>query len=457
MQKLKSVLSVLVGLTFLAAMGMVLVALLQNVSSGEKPAAIPSSQGYPARLATVAVSLPSVTQPAMPQGYPALPATVAPLPNVTQPAIPTLQIPVNSTETPFPTFPPPPTPTRRSGAMATPMPLLGLAKDSSGSITCIENAQDGLASLSLSVDAKGTASNAPKRLSGSTNIVGAMYPSPDGSRILIMQGAGVVNVLSVLYPNTGQIKSLFGKESYSGLFLGWHPDSRQVLVRTDGVADRGLWLINVDTGEHTALLVQLSPNIDGADASPDGQKVIYTFQVGGVTTHEEMWVVNVDGSDPHLIFSGMSLLAPLWSPDGAQIAFVGKGLMVINADGSDPRVLSPYSGFDVYLPNFAWSPDSQKIAIIAPEASVSPADSEDIRGLNIHLVDVKSGQEHPLLPLAKDTGNSDPTWSPDGSQIAFASTRSGKSEIWVVNVDGTNLRQLTNTDQPVRFPRWHRP
>jgi Tol biopolymer transport system component len=45
-------------------------------------------------------------------------------------------------------------------------------------------------------------------------------------------------------------------------------------------------------------------------------------------------------------------------------------------------------------------------------------------------------------------------WSPDGTQIAFESDRDGDSEIYVMNADGSNVRQLTDNDTTERHPNW---
>ncbi|NJN83135.1 MAG: hypothetical protein HC802_13180 [Caldilineaceae bacterium] len=72
------------------------------------------------------------------------------------------------------------------------------------------------------------------------------------------------------------------------------------------------------------------------------------------------------------------------------------------------------------------------------------------------MIDVETGKER-LLLNDHSTGHIDPAWSPDGTQIVFASTRSGTSEIWVVNVDGSNLRQISDTGESlVRYPFWTR-
>ncbi|MEP5611764.1 MAG: biopolymer transporter TolR, partial [Cyclobacteriaceae bacterium] len=47
-----------------------------------------------------------------------------------------------------------------------------------------------------------------------------------------------------------------------------------------------------------------------------------------------------------------------------------------------------------------------------------------------------------------------PSWSPDGKQIVFNSNRDGDDEIYVIRVDGSGLRQLTNNDDDDYTPFW---
>lgn len=151
-----------------------------------------------------------------------------------------------------------------------------------------------------------------------------------------------------------------------------------------------------------------------------------------------------------------------WSPDSQKIAFIGnEGLSIMNSDGPNELLLSPtvYAtrGLDP-----VWSPDSQWIAYMVVDLHNSQLDSlrdftddQVINGASIHVVNVVTGEDHALLS-SNGIGYFQPVWSPDSTQIAFVSLGSGKSEIWLVNVDGTNLHQLTTTDSPVRYPVWRK-
>jgi Tol biopolymer transport system component len=57
--------------------------------------------------------------------------------------------------------------------------------------------------------------------------------------------------------------------------------------------------------------------------------------------------------------------------------------------------------------------------------------------------------------ISKDTGaEALPSWSPDGTQIAFVSDRAGPGSVYVMNADGTGSKRLTNAPEEDRDPAW---
>lgn len=74
------------------------------------------------------------------------------------------------------------------------------------------------------------------------------------------------------------------------------------------------------------------------------------------------------------------------------------------------------------------------------------------KGINIFVIDGKSGAIKQLTRLG---ANIDPKWSPDGKEIAFASTRGGRWDIYVMDSDGKNKKRIVHTkDGFSRDPRW---
>ena len=168
-----------------------------------------------------------------------------------------------------------------------------------------------------------------------------------------------------------------------------------------------------------------------------------------------IWSMNPDGSSPTRLTDDKSRTerlpsfvpvcdgSPVWSPDGTKIAFISNGnyiftLYVMNADGSNAQLVT-----ELLEPGEpAWSPNSDKIAFSLGSRSTFGSYK---RFIDIYVVNVDGSG---LTQLTRDSGfNGSPTWSPDGKQIAFTSNRDsdGKPKIWVMNADGSNQREIPNS------------
>jgi TolB protein len=127
-------------------------------------------------------------------------------------------------------------------------------------------------------------------------------------------------------------------------------------------------------------------------------------------------------------------VAPTWSPDGKRIAFVSDRqgspqIWVMNADGNHQRRIT-FEG--EYNQTPTWSPQGDVIAFTARDESLV---------FDILTVDPQTSE---LKRLTQNQGNNEvPSFSPDGRHITFSSTRTGKSEIYIMTADGFTQRQLT--------------
>jgi len=240
-------------------------------------------------------------------------------------------------------------------------------------------------------------------------------------------------------------------------FFDWSTDSRHLLILAQAnYLDDGLWLVDTDTWEHTALAVPGIGSIRGGAISPDGQRVIYSWRKDS-SDPREVWMVNADGRDARLLFTVNGYAAKFsWSPDGSKVFIDRDSLMIMDVNSEQVQKIDTSCVPIHYAPQ--WSPDSRFLAIMrdTDDTFIDPWGLDAFQGANICLVDVEKSVSRPLLD-DKSEGNMYPAWSPDGSKIAFVSNRSGKSEVWVVNVDGSDLHQLTHTEGEVRFPIWVRP
>jgi TolB protein len=172
-------------------------------------------------------------------------------------------------------------------------------------------------------------------------------------------------------------------------------------------------------------------------------KILFSSRRSG--DHIQLYVMNPDGSDvQQLTFGDYNSTAGRWSKDGSKIVFLsdsvdtslGSGLYIMNADGSNIRpILSPE--FSSWIPLIGlspdWSPDGQRIVYLGC------FNCDPFPEYYLFVVNVDGTNLHRLYNYAEvPVGGVEPSWSPDGSKIAFT----GGGTIYVVNADGTNPRKF---------------
>ena len=225
-----------------------------------------------------------------------------------------------------------------------------------------------------------------------------------------------------------------------------HP-ARLAIVNPDGTGERRLTRTKgVDDGH--------------PDWSPDGSKIAFhrcaVKGAGGCA----IFTIQPDGT-------GLKRLgpprddrgAPAWSPNGKAIAFSrGWGpiqddwikfneLFVMNASGTGSRQLTRFNAskpFSTFVGGSSWSPDGKQLVF---EAGTSPG-GEPANSLALFVVNADGSDLRQLTPWSLNAGDK-PDWSPDGERILFkAPAKRQHGNLYIVNPDGSGLKQLTRYPAP---------
>lgn len=209
------------------------------------------------------------------------------------------------------------------------------------------------------------------------------------------------------------------------------------IAYTSQINDNGrlaIFIMNADGSNQTQLT--FNPASEFAPAlSFDSRRIAFTSTRDG---QDEIYTMHANGShQTRLTTQGGDTAA--WSHQGDRIAFPSHRdgnaeIYVMNSDGSHQIRLTNTAASESH-PN--WSPDDRKIAY-----SLTNKDgSEEIWAMN------SDGTGQARITA---NGGSGPVWSPDGTRIAFTLG----ANIWVMDADGSNQRQLTNKIVFNFFPTW---
>jgi TolB protein len=219
----------------------------------------------------------------------------------------------------------------------------------------------------------------------------------------------------------------------------WSPDARSIAYTAfRGTKGADVIISNIYAGTMENPTKGVGQNMLPV-FSPDGTRIAFVSNRDG---NSEIYVMNRDGSDVRRLTNNPAGdVTPTWSPTGTQVAFTSDRsgtpqIYVIGADGTGLRRIT----FESYADRATWSPPPYNE--IAFCARTGP-------GFDIKVLNIASGETRQIT-FGEGT-NESPAWAPNGRHLAFMSTRAGRSQVFTVDRDGRNLRQLTregNNTQP---------
>ena len=290
-----------------------------------------------------------------------------------------------------------------------------------------------------------------------------------------------------------------------GFDPSWSPDGAELAVATEPVRDpttratvSEVWAVDVSTGKR-----RLVSRGDGVAPrwSPNGHRIAYWGLPAG-KSQRDVFTVAADGSQSTapvpVTNDGEFDWSPAWSPDGRFLYFSSDrggtmNLWRVATDEKTGRALGPPEpvttpaswvshatfsrdgnlllatlaersnlmkvGFDPgreavigspvavlkgtrLITSLDWSPDGQWFVFDGPKGS-----REDLYLIRVDGSGYRQLTDAPFQHRV-------PRWSPDGARIAFYSNRSGSAQVWTIHPDGSGLGQVTSRETGALYPAW---
>jgi TolB protein len=218
----------------------------------------------------------------------------------------------------------------------------------------------------------------------------------------------------------------------------WSPGGDVIAYTSFFDGPPGIYLADLGSGRKRAVVTSGSLNSSPSFA-PDGQRIAFARSVDG---NVEIFSTDRSGGGlRRLTHNGAIDTNPAWSPKGNQIAFTsGRAgnphIYLMDAEGANLRRLS----FDgTYNDGASWNPNGDLLVYTSRRNGRFQIVVTDVVNLQTRVLTSGAGE------------NESPAFAPDGRRIVFVSRRSGTKQLYAMNLDGSNVRQLTregNNDMP---------
>lgn len=237
------------------------------------------------------------------------------------------------------------------------------------------------------------------------------------------------------------------KGQYGGKCPDLSPDGSQMVFVSMRDGNSEIYLMDLESGVERRL-TSLSSTERQPKWSPDGKHIAFQSNRDG---NYEIHTMEADGTGwRRLTHSDAEELWPKWSPDGRQIVFNSFRddnweIYVVNSNGTNLQRVTNTP--EIWETGGAWSPDGKYLVFRSGQP-------RQFQG-NIHRINVDGTNEIELTDF--DGVEENPIWSPDGRHILFQSMMDGNFDLYIMDADGTNLKNLTANSSHDWWPTWVAP
>jgi len=309
--------------------------------------------------------------------------------------------------------------------------------------------------------------------------------SPDGTRVAFSwDGPDRDNVDVYVKQKGAEVPLRLTSDPGYDVNPSWSPDGAVIAFTRRTTGEVAIWTIPAIGGVERKLY-QAAFRIGGIDWSPDGTRIVFSEPdpVAGFSRLRALDIESLEAHDLDIPPPQRSDVDPAFSPDGRSIAFIRqnpagyKQICLIPASGGEARALTQEMRL---LYGFTWRSNGSDILFTSPSTgsadlwqlsverrSITPLVVRDqwLAGLScarhgaglvcetwtcdsdiweMRIDDRGRAPGSPEILIRSTRWDGYPSISPDGRRIAFASGRSGHSEIWMCERDGSRPVQLTS-------------
>ena len=275
-----------------------------------------------------------------------------------------------------------------------------------------------------------------------------IFAPPVGETIAIEFGCSFGQAVVWLDTTNGKISQpVTDSDSH---FLAWAPDGQSAYLKVATMSRPHIAKAPLTGKPEQVPISELTYDLSPKPGTTD--EFLFSFS-RGMGLGSEMRLATSGGQTVKRLASDANSYISFarWSPDGSKIAFIKipdsatpftvGSLWVMDADGSSSLKLADVDAGHGYAE--AWSPDGKRIAFVVRENPADANADENAAALqsNISVVDVNSGVVTALTHF-RGARVEAPTWSPDGTRIAFTAVVDDKMNAYLAEVASGQVQQV---------------